>query len=676
MTSSIRRLRTLVLIALIGGAALFTGVMYTLVQTLSERFGPQVEADLAWRALRGPQELARTTDLGLAVNDAQMVREGFGAYAAASDVQAIVAVDADGTVVARHGAMVSMAAIWAAPAGTLVRGPGWLASWAPAAIEGKPVGKLAVVVSTERMSAAEAVVARVLHNTVIAGVVVVLIGALVIVFFTRQVALRDHKLHESNEQLEAKVEDRTRALDERNRGMRLVLDHVAQGLVTVGLDGVVASEHSAVVERWFGAPAPGATFAAFMEPHSPELVTWFELGLEGIRDGFMPIDVAIEQMPARFAARGRAFDVRYEAIGAPPSHLLVIMSDVTEQLIASRAEREQGEIVTLFQRVAADRAGFEDFLEEAGGLVAQLATGTDPINERRVLHTLKGNCALYGLDSLAERCHALESELAEHDGSLAAESRAALLGTWRLMTSQVSELLGVARRNVVEVSLDELHRAVERASQGVSSRELAAVLASWSHEPVARRFARLARHATALAHRLGKGELQVAISDDGLRLDSARWASFWGALVHAVGNAVDHGLESPDVRAAHGKAQPQLALAAVRSAGALAITVADNGAGIAWDKVRAKARSLGLPADTQAELEQAIFADGFTTAAAASETSGRGVGMSALREAVTALGGHIELDSRAGEGTTLRCVFPSEDVPVRSPRTISRTIEA
>jgi hypothetical protein len=111
---SIRRLRTFILVALVAGVSVFTGVMFTLVQSLSERFGPQVQADLEWRALRGAQELSRTADIGLAVSDAAMVTEPFGVYASSSDIQAIVAIDSAGGVVARHGAIASIEPVLAA----------------------------------------------------------------------------------------------------------------------------------------------------------------------------------------------------------------------------------------------------------------------------------------------------------------------------------------------------------------------------------------------------------------------------------------------------------------------------------------------------------------------------------------------------------------------------------
>jgi len=471
------------------------------------------------------------------------------------------------------------------------------------------------------------------------------------------------------------LEVQTRELDERNRGMRLVLDHVGQGFLTVDLDGTLASERSAIVDRWFGVPAPGAKFVDYIARHAPEFADWFALGLDSVRDGMLPPELCLPQMPRRLAVGATMFDVEYQAImtGELPERLLLIISDVTERVIRERAEAEQRELVVLFQRITSDRAGFDAFLDDTSALVAALAAPGDAAAERRVLHTLKGNCGVYGLDSYAALCHAIESDLVERGGPATAEQRAQLSCAWKAAVARIARLIGTTRRNVVEIECSELARVVDHIRQGLAGRELATILTAWTHEPVARRFERLGNHAVNLARRLGKAELAIAIRDDGLRLDAARWAAFWGAMVHAVRNAVDHGIETVDERARAGKpARATLTLTATRARGQLVISVTDDGAGIDWDDVRASARAHGLAHGTQADLEQALFADGLTTAEVVTDTSGRGVGMAALRQAVIAQGGTIEIESTRRAGTTIRCRFPDGDTQFLPLRTEAR----
>jgi two-component system, chemotaxis family, sensor kinase CheA len=663
---SIRRLRTYILIALIAGVAIFTAVMFTLVQSLSERFGPQVAADLEWRALRGAQELSYKADLGLAVSDQSMVQETFGPYATSLDVQAIVALDAHGKVVATHGAFASIDRVLAAKPGTLVSGDGYVASWASASIEGNEVGRIAVVVSTRRLTEAQAVLSRVSDTTLIAGLTGALLGALVILFFTRAVSVRDRQLGDYAKNLEAKVEARTREIDERNRGMRLVLDNVAQGFITIDLDGVMAAERSAIVERWFGEVDPGMTFAAVIRRHAPDVATWFVLGLDSVREAALPLELCLDQMPKRFNVGPKTFAVAYSPIlhGETVERILVIVSDITEHIIRERAEREQRELVILFQRISSDRAGFEQFFDEAAGLVGSLASVGERVVEARTLHTLKGNCAIYGFESYAALCHEIETQLDDSGEPLDGPQRRALIDAWQKLVDQMAQLLGERRRDVVEVELPELARVVSRANQGMPAHELAAILTSWSREPISRRFERLAHSATALASRLGKADPEIEISTAGIRLDEQRWSAFWSAMIHAVRNSIDHGFETAERRALAGKSpRPRLAFSAERSAGFLMIDMSDDGGGVDWTLVRERALRAGLEITSQADLERALFADGFSTRDEATETSGRGVGMAALRTAVTALGGTIKVDS-SPQGTTLRFRFPDADALV------------
>jgi HPt (histidine-containing phosphotransfer) domain-containing protein len=684
-TFSVRRLRTMILVVLVAGLSIYTAVMFSLVQRLSERFGPQVRADLEWRAQRGAQELANAADVGLAVSDPEMVTSSFGAYSTSSDVEAIVAVNAAGKLVAQHGTVAATASLFTAPPGELAAGPGYLVSWAPAVIEGAKVGKVAVAVSTRRLTDGLSLLDNVSWTTVIAGVAGLVLGVIVILFFTRAVSQRDHQLNDYARNLEQKVEARTRELDERNRGMRLVLDNVAQGFITIDLEGTMAAERSAVVDQWFGAAAPGTKFGAMVREHDEKYAIWFELGLGGVRDAFLPLEVCLDQMPSRFTIGERTFEVIYSPIGQREKidRLLLIVSEVTTQLAREREQREQRELVALFQRITDDRPGLEDFLDEANSLVESLAQPSDPVIEKRVVHTLKGNCAIYGLETFGGLCHEIESELADTDQRISETQRHTLLGGWRDTVHKIARLLGSVRRDVVEVDPGELVRVIEMATHGMPSHDLAAVLTNWVREPIARHLERLGDQAKGLARRLGKGDVAIAINDpDKIRIDGPRWTSFWAAMVHAVRNAVDHGLESADLRTASGKPpNGLLTLTAAHSSGNVAITLADDGAGIDWDAVRATAKRTGLPADTQGELVEVLFTDGVSTRAQTTETSGRGVGLAALRAAVTELGGTIAIVStHVGGGTTLTCTLPGAasgaraELPLRRRTPRDRTV--
>ncbi|MDQ3366982.1 MAG: ATP-binding protein [Myxococcota bacterium] len=672
---SIRRLRVLFLTALVVGLTLFTGVTVALVGNLSERFGPEVRADLQWRALRGAQELARATDVGLAMQDPIVVREGFGVHAESADVQTIVALDGEDKLVARHGALADRRALFAGEPGVLTSTRTSLSSWAPAVIEGVTVGRVAIAVSTRRLDEAQAQLTQVTRITLIAGGAGLVLGVLAIMFFTRTITARDRQLTHYANNLEQMVVIRTAELDERNGEMRLVLDTVAQGFVMIDTFGRMANERSAIVDVWFGEPATEGTIMAYLEPQAPEFAAWFELALSTLRDGFIPVDLCMAQMPKRFAVTGRAYEVSYRTIldGARLERLLVVIDDVTAQVVRERSEREQRELMGMFQRITSDREGVDELMTNVGELLGVLASPCEIVVERRILHTLKGNCALFGLELYSELCHTIESELAETLEPLSVVQRTALLEGWTTVASWMSRLRGATRDDIVEVERAELAQVIKRAEQGVSGPEIAAALARWTLEPVARRFDRLAQHAQSLARRLGKGELAVDIVDGGVRLDGANWSAFWAAAVHAVRNSIDHGIEAGDERTALGKpATGRLRFVAEYEPGSTTIAFSDDGHGIDWEAVRARAGAAGIPCTTPDDLVAALFADGVTTRDTVSETSGRGIGMAALLQAVTDLGGTIEVTTVLGAGTTVLCRFPSTDPQVLGGRPRTR----
>ena len=148
-------------------------------------------------------------------------------------------------------------------------------------------------------------------------------------------------------------------------------------------------------------------------------------------------------------------------------------------------------------------------------------------------------------------------------------------------------------------------------------------------------------------------------------LDRSLLESVKDPLTHLVRNAVDHGLESPDDRVAAGKpAEGVLTLRAYHEGGQVVVEVCDDGAGIDPDRIAAKAVDKGLRTSAQiaqmapAEILQLIFLPGFSTAAAVTNVSGRGVGMDVVKTNIESIGGAIEVESVLGRGTTCRLRIP------------------
>lgn len=198
--------------------------------------------------------------------------------------------------------------------------------------------------------------------------------------------------------------------------------------------------------------------------------------------------------------------------------------------------------------------------------------------------------------------------------------------------------------------LDHLTRDIQESTMSIRA------------QPIGSVFSRVPRIVRELEADTGK-RVNLTMSGEGTELDKTVVERLGEPLTHLIRNAVDHGIEKPDVRLANGKsAEGALHLSAEQRSGRIVISLTDDGAGINRDVVFKKAVDKGLVAAgaplSNEEIDNLIFAPGFSTAEKVSNISGRGVGMDVVRQNVKDLGGRISIESRPGEGCTFTLALP------------------
>ena len=326
----------------------------------------------------------------------------------------------------------------------------------------------------------------------------------------------------------------------------------------------------------------------------------------------------------------------------------------------------------------------------------------------RGAHTLKGNASIFGLDLLTNAAHAFEEVLQRLrngevtlDSALASAMLSGLDALRRLVhagdnasfdddrpirmllarvAAGVEEEVAVRRGTIsiaertasrkstltlridvakLDKMLDVIGELVVRRAGGESDTlvsELQELVLRARMVPVGPLFRSYHRVVRDTARALGK-EARLVIEGEELEADTAIVEQLRDPLTHMIRNALDHGIERPDVRAAKGKSREgTITLRADRRAGGITIQLRDDGAGIDRERVRARARAIGLAAD--ADVFELIFAPGFSTAEAVTDVSGRGVGMDIVRKHIQALRGAIAVDSVSGQGTTISIRLP------------------
>lgn len=226
-----------------------------------------------------------------------------------------------------------------------------------------------------------------------------------------------------------------------------------------------------------------------------------------------------------------------------------------------------------------------------------------------------------------------------------------LVITQSMLAQRSNELDPVTHGDLI-TSMGQLQRNARDLQESVMSIRMMPM------EYVFSRFPRLVRD---LATKLNK-QIELTLIGSSTELDKSLIERIIDPLTHLVRNSLDHGIELPEVRVAAGKsAVGNLVLSAEHQGGNICIEVTDDGAGLNRERILAKAMSQGMAVSesmSDEEVGMLIFAPGFSTAEQVTDVSGRGVGMDVVKRNIQEMGGHVEIKSKQGAGTTIRILLP------------------
>jgi two-component system chemotaxis sensor kinase CheA len=226
-----------------------------------------------------------------------------------------------------------------------------------------------------------------------------------------------------------------------------------------------------------------------------------------------------------------------------------------------------------------------------------------------------------------------------------------LVITQSMLAQRSNELDPVEHGDLI-TSMGQLERNARDLQESVMSIRMMPM------EYVFSRFPRLVRD---LAGKLNK-QVELTLMGSSTELDKSLIERIIDPLTHLVRNSLDHGIESPENRMAAGKsAVGNLILSAEHQGGNICIEVTDDGAGLNRERILAKAMSQGMAVSenmTDEDVGMLIFAPGFSTAEQVTDVSGRGVGMDVVKRNIQEMGGHVEIKSKQGAGTTIRILLP------------------
>jgi two-component system chemotaxis sensor kinase CheA len=267
--------------------------------------------------------------------------------------------------------------------------------------------------------------------------------------------------------------------------------------------------------------------------------------------------------------------------------------------------------------------------------------------------------------SVAEKA-AVEKEVAARPATSVSDTAIRVdVGQLDKLMNLVGELV-LARNQIVQFTGQSQEPTLINAAQRINTitTELQENVMKTRMQPIGNVWAKFPRIVHDMAQDLGK-KVELVMEGKETDLDRTIIEAIKDPLTHLIRNAVDHGIETPEVRRAAGKPEPgTLTLRAFHEGGQVNIEILDNGRGINIAKVKEKAVQRSLVTPDQAavmsdrEVFNLIFLPGFSTAEKVTNVSGRGVGMDVVKTNIEKIGGSVDVLSEAGQGTTLKIKIP------------------
>jgi two-component system chemotaxis sensor kinase CheA len=481
--------------------------------------------------------------------------------------------------------------------------------------------------------------------------------------------------------MSAAILDREQHLAQAMARLRELFDNMRQGIVVFGRDGLVGEAPSKQAAVLFGADVAGRPIQDLLYANTLEespvrqafeewLALAFELPVEGWADFAALAPSGVQR---RHEGRLQWLELQFTPVVQEDKveRIMLLATDVTDQRRLQEAtqtleEKHARQMGIMRRLVAGGGQVFASFLESAEErLTRSLSQVKEPalssaqlteIFER--IHTIRGEARTFELPELASECQGLERLIREtnddtitmvrrqKDGMVTRleRARAALNGARELFIQAspigraVLDQMTVRRSDVVRLA-EQLVGADESVRRSI---------ASLTSRPFGECVTGVETAAPAWAQEVGK-KVRVIVDGRDVRVPGTVAPVLTAMLPHMVRNAIAHGIEAPEKRHREGKPNDGIVwILAAEEATRLTVRIRDDGAGLDEEAIVANAKELGL---SDAPASELLFAAGVSTAGEVGELAGQGMGLSAVREGLRAIGGDVGVRSEKGRGT-------------------------
>lgn len=484
--------------------------------------------------------------------------------------------------------------------------------------------------------------------------------------------------------LERLVDERTFQIRELNKTMTALLNSLNQGFFIFNNEGLCLDVSSKACVNTVETVPTGKRIWDVLK-----LPAWdiedFKKWMGMLFSEIMAFEDLLPLGPQNFAhSAGKTVRLDYYPIRGAQEKIeaiVVVASDITNLVEAQKAAEVERAHAKMVLNLLKSKRQVGGFLRDAEDLLLKInieikkgdqANLTDLF---RSLHTLKGGSSLFSVKSVVDLCHHAEEALTnlQRDGFSAEgfQKLAELCVATQIEFNKFKEenvlLLGSAINTKDRRIEAPISQYIHFYSQivNISSNLASSFLQEFLTEPIGSFFEQYNGMVESLAANEGKEMFPIEIIKGDIQVFPEAYEELFASCVHAFRNAVDHAIEFPDERESIGKTRQGLIKVLFKKTNVtgkpyLIIRIRDNGRGINPQIIRDKLAGKGIDTSHESDHEvvQHIFDSQFSTREAVTETSGRGVGMDAIKYTANQIGGKTWVKTVVGSGTTLFILVP------------------
>ncbi len=512
-----------------------------------------------------------------------------------------------------------------------------------------------------------------------------------------ELQLAKDQLEEYNKNLEKIVAQRTAELREAHNFMSAMINSLDQGLLVFNRDSICLDVYTKACEELFQQSPAGKHFATVIGNTSEQDIKTFNQWSDIVFSQKIPFDSAVGLAPQSIRHGESYTDDNYQVIDLKYfpmldeqeniNNVVVVATDKTEEARAKEQFINKEKYVEMVLKILQNKKHFLTFLKEIENIIHNIKNnlqavkdGTIPFSAELFMidfHTMNGGFGIYSAYTMQQLARKIEGELVEQKEMSKEENTKFLTQLEKYIEEFEQEYTNYLKECEV-IFGEDLNNArnsitieksyVEELQYKLFADDKDAKVffeTYFINIPIKEHFVPYINLVENLQTKLGKQINPLKFIGADLRVKPNQYLDFYQSLVHLFRNCCDHGIETPDERTEKGKeAAGTILIETQQTANELIIKISDDGRGIDPQKIREKLKELDpdqsydhIPDD---KIIYQIFEPHFSTAAELTSVSGRGVGMSAIKEVVENYRGTIEVHSAINQGTTFVFILPRD----------------